>query len=111
MLLRCQRHSASGLNMDGTISLPGLGSLGQDANKIDDGIRSRDRITDSAVIKHIGLDDLRCLGRVSQPLRSAGMAHSQTYRRATPQKQRYQMPADEADSAKHRDSAGHDLLH
>src|SRR5262245_11274362 len=111
MLLRCQRHSASGFNVDGMISLPGAGSLGQDANEIDDGIRSRDRITDSAVVKHISMDDLRCLGRVSHPPPTAGMAHSQTYRRATPQKQRYQMPADEAGSAKHRDAAGHDLLH
>jgi hypothetical protein len=35
------------------------------------------------------------------------MAHSQAYRRDTPQKQRYEMAAGEAGSAENCDAAGH----
>jgi hypothetical protein len=45
------------LDVDGVIGL--CGRLGQNADEVEDGIRSHDRTADTCVIKHIRLDNLR----------------------------------------------------
>jgi hypothetical protein len=93
--------------VNGAIGL--CGRLGQNADEIDDDIRARDCLADSDVVKHIGLDELRCLGRFSRHQETVGMARGDAHRRATSKQQRDQMAADEAGSAEHRDAAGHNL--
>jgi len=101
MSLCRKRYSAGAFDMNGAIRL--CGRLGQNADEIDDGIRSRDCIADSDVVKHIGLDDLRCMDRFSRHLNTAGVAYGQAHRRAISEKQRHNMAADKAGSAEHRD--------
>ena len=60
MAMCCQCNSAGAFDVNGAIAL--TSRLGQDADEIDDGIRTRDRGADSDVVKHIGLDELWCLG-------------------------------------------------
>ena len=105
MTLRCQRNSAGAFNMNGAIGL--CGRLGQNADEIEDGIRTRDCGVDSDVVKDIGLDNLRSIGRFSRHLNAGGMTYGHAHRRATLKKQRHQMAADEAGSAEHCDRAGH----
>jgi hypothetical protein len=57
-----QRNSAGAFDVNGAISL--CARLGQNADEIDDGIRSRDCTADGDVVKHIGLDELRVLGAI-----------------------------------------------
>src|SRR6266404_2735221 len=97
MALCCQRNLARGFDMKGAIRL--CGRLGQNADEIDDGIRSRDCLAESDVVKHIGLDDLRCMDRFSRHLNTAGVAYGQAHRRATSKKQRHEMAANEPGSA------------
>ena len=101
MSLCRKRYSAGAFDMNGAICL--CGRVGQNADEIDDGIRSRDCIADCDVVKHIGLDELRCLGQLSRHLNTAGMAYGQARRRATSEKQRHQVAADEAGSSEYRD--------
>ena len=67
MTLRCQRNSAGGLDVNGAIGL--CGRLGQNAVKIDDGIRSCDCTGDTRVVEHIRSDNLRCFRRFSRHLK------------------------------------------
>ena len=59
--------------MNGAIGL--CGRLGQNADEIEDGIRTRDCGIDSDVVKDIGLDNLRSIGRFSRHLNEIGRAH------------------------------------
>ena len=74
-----------------------------------DGVGSCDCSADSDVVKHVGLDHLRCSARFSRHLNTTRMTHGHAYGRPTSKKQRHKMAADEAGSAKYRDAAGHDL--
>jgi hypothetical protein len=82
-----QRYSAGAFDVNGAIGLSSR--LGENADEVEDGMRSRDRTGDTCVIKYIGLDNLRCFGRFSRHLNTAGMAHGHAYRRATLKKQRH----------------------
>jgi hypothetical protein len=92
--------------MNGAITL--CRRLGQNADEINDGIRSRDCSIYSDVVKHISLDDLHCLGRCGRHLGTAGLAYGQAHRLATSDKHRHEMTADEPGPAEHCDGAGHD---
>ena len=81
MPLCCQRNSASTLDVNSPVGP--RGRLRQNADEVDEGIRSRDRIADSDVVKHVGLDHLRYPCRFSRNLNTAGMAHGHAYARAT----------------------------
>src|SRR6266851_741660 len=81
MAMYRQRNSAGAFDVNGAIGL--CGRLGQNANEVDDRIRSRDCSADSEVVKHIGLDELRCLGGFSRHLNTTGVAYGQAHRRAT----------------------------
>src|SRR5215831_12571372 len=105
MALCRQRYSASAFDVNGVIAL--CGCLGQNADEVDDRIRSRGRTADACVVKYIALGYLRCIGRFSWYLNTAGIAHDHTHRRATSTKQRHQVAADKSGSAKHRDAADH----
>ena len=75
----CQPNSAGTFDVNGAIGLSGC--LGENANQVDDGIRSCDRSSDAHIVKYIGLDYLRSDGRFSRPLNLAGMARCQAYAR------------------------------
>jgi hypothetical protein len=106
MALCRQRDSAGALDVNGAICL--CGRFGQDANEVDDRIRSRHCGADSNLVKYIGLDELWWLARHSRPLNTTGVAYGQTHRCATSDKRRHEMAADEPGPAEHRDRAGHD---
>jgi hypothetical protein len=56
MVLCGQRNSAGAFDMNGAIGL--RGRLGQNADQVEDGIRSRDCSFNSGAVKHIGPDKL-----------------------------------------------------
>jgi hypothetical protein len=62
---------------------------------------------DSNFVEQIGLDDLQCVGRLGRNPSIAGMSGGHAYRRATLKQQGYEMAANEAGSAEHRNALGH----
>jgi hypothetical protein len=105
MALCCQRDPSGAVNVNGAIFLRRC--LGENANEVDDRIRSRNRSADSDVVKYIGLDELRSVARCTRHLNTTGLAYDHAHGRATAEKQRHEMAADEAGSAEHRDRASH----
>ena len=74
MALRRQSNSAGAFDMNGAIGL--CGGLGQNADEVDNRIRSRDCSADGDVVEHISLGELRCFGRFSRHLNTAEVARS-----------------------------------
>src|SRR5947209_7647825 len=102
-----QRNSAGAFDVNGAIGL--WACLGENADEVEDSVRSGDCSVDSAIVKDIGLDNLRSVGRFSWHLNAHGMTHGHAHRCATPKKHRHKMAADEAGSAEHRDAADRHL--
>ena len=65
------------------------GLLGENADQVDDSVRSRDRTADAFVIQYIRFDDLRRFGRFSRRVTPGRVPHGHTHCRATLQKQRH----------------------
>ena len=60
VIVCCQSNSAGAFDVNGAIGL--CGCLGENADQVDDGIRSCDRSSDAHIVKYIPLDYLRCDG-------------------------------------------------
>jgi hypothetical protein len=63
MALCGQGNSARAFDVNGAISL--WGCLGENADQVEDRVRSGDCRVDSAIVKDIGLDNLRSIVRFS----------------------------------------------
>jgi hypothetical protein len=106
-LALCRQSNTTGsFDMHGTVRL--CGRLGQNADEIDDGIRSGDRTAKICVFQYVCLDNLGRIGRLSCHLNAGGMTRGQAHRQATLKKQGHEMAADETGSAEHRYGAGRD---
>jgi hypothetical protein len=81
MALCCQGNSARAFDVNGAIGL--WACLGENADKVEDSVRSGDCSVDSAIVEQIGLDDLRCVGRLGRDPNIAGTSGGHAYRRAT----------------------------
>jgi hypothetical protein len=57
--LCCLPNSAGAFDVNGAIGL--CGCLGENADQVDDGIRSGDRSSNAHIVKYIALDYLRAL--------------------------------------------------
>src|SRR5437868_2952995 len=100
----CQCNPAGAVDVNGAIGL--LAYLGENADKVEHSARSRNCTADTSFVEQIGLDDLRCVGRLGRDPNIAGTSGGHAYRRATLKKSGHEMAADEAGSTEHRDAAG-----
>ena len=94
MALCSQCYSAGAFDVNGPVRL--CGRLCEDADQVDDSIRSCDRLANAFVVQYIGLNNHGRFGRFSLRVDPAGVPHGHAHRHATLQKERHEMTADEA---------------
>jgi hypothetical protein len=81
MALCGQGNSARAFDVNGAIGL--WARLGENADKVEDSVRSCNGAADITFVEQIGLDDLRCVGRLGRDPNIAGTSGGHAYRRAT----------------------------